>query len=440
MGLMKSQIQKLSLSVALYSMALSPFLAVLSEDLVSTQVKVLIVCAYLIVSLVGFLPLIHEVFKKSGQYSAPLLTVSFLGVLVLQADLRSRGSFSLFDVTFNSLLLTSACLLVFVASLVEVSFDRFVICLSSGSLILVFTAFLTGNFGSSRSGLVLGTPINIFGNYISLTLVSIFFLWSLKSKSWGKLDIAVWSFVIFLLFLGLLHSGSISSILNVFVSSIVFYFITGEKGRSVFILLLSVFCLLLVSSGIKFDPTGNAGSTVPVSQGIIEQRTEGVSSAEDTQVGLVSEIDTGREILVPRTITSIVNSVEIRISIYTQNIIQFSSAGPANTLFGSGPEGIKPVFVKVEDGLAPLPHGTHSSLLSIFGAYGLITFVFLIIALFLRLKNAVILPDHKGWIGLFAIFLLNCLSIDIQWTYLVMIFSVCLSQLRGKKLITMREI
>ena len=155
---------------------------------------------------------------------------------------------------------------------------------------------------------------------------------------------------------------------------------------------------------------------------------------------MVSEIDTGREILVPRTITSIVNSVEIRISIYTQNIIQFSSAGPANTLFGSGPEGIKPVFVKVEDGLAPLPHGTHSSLLSIFGAYGLITFVFLIIALFLRLKNAVILPDHKGWIGLFAIFLLNCLSIDIQWTYLVMIFSVCLSQLRGKKLITMREI
>jgi hypothetical protein len=435
----KSQIQKMPLSIALYSTAFSPFLAILSEDLVSNQAKVLIVCLYLTICLVAFIPLVLEVIKKTELYRVPLLTTFFLAALVLQADLRSTDSYSSFVITFNSVLFISACLLVFISSLVKVSFDRYVICLSFGSLILVSNAFLSGNFGSSRSGLVLGTPINIFGSYISLTLVSIFYLWSQRSIKWGKIHKFVWSLFIIILFLGLLHSASISSILTVFVSSFVFYFVTREKGKSALILFLSVFCLLLISSGIKFSPTGISSSKVPISKGIVEQRTQGLSST-DTEVGVVAEVDNGREILVPRTFSSVTNSAEIRISIYTQNIIQFSSAGLINTLFGSGSEGIKPVFVKVENGLPPLPHGTHSTLLSIFGGYGLTTLAFIATALFLRLKKAVILWEHKGWVGLFAVFLLNCLSMDIQWTYLVLILSICIGQFRSRKLISIREI
>lgn len=294
--------------------------------------------------------------------------------------------------------------------------NSFVLSFTTLMALLCLIGFFQGSLGSSRSGMVFEIPANLFGVYCALSS-SLAFHTLLINKKLTVLRSTFFVFSFLICSIGVLHTSSYGALVA-YVSTLLMFqmFQLGRYKR--LLSLASVLGILALSfSNITFDPLKNTEKVTAVSESIVTQ-TNNLSSITDS----------GRPLITPRSDT-ISSSITDRQLIAEKSMKSIYSQSTLGLLFGAGSLKAETNLVLPSTGSAAkfVPHNAFISFTKSYGVVSIVCFLTIIIKSLVKSRR-----DRRFWnIVPFTPVWLSSFFMDLQWSYLFMLFLVSLASLRN---------
>jgi hypothetical protein len=322
-------------------------------------------------------------FRLTGDVSGPAIVI-LLGICSLYVALcRSQNWLNMFFISFVTLM-----------------------------NVLCLIAFFKGSLGQSRSGALFEIPVNLFGIYCALaSCISLYVLHIESNLKESKSIFLIFSFLI--ASIGVLHTSSYGAIIAYVVTLISFQIFRLRLFQRILSLVGVASILALSFSNVTLDPFDSSKKSTKVSESIVTQTNN-----------LSASTDKGRPLLTPRN-DMLSSSVSDRVFIAEESLDGVFSQGFWNFILGGGSLVAETDLVLPSSGSESrfVPHNAFISFTKSYGILSL-TLLLAIIAksLYRARKNqnlSVVIPFLPVWT--------SSLFIDLQWTYLFMIFMMSLS-------------